>query len=303
MVTKARNSYANEQEKKDYIRESEAKFERRLDEVSAYVLSHPDVRFVTLSGPTCACKSTTVKKIVSDVVDAGKRIFIISIDDFFLDRGEDRDASLAKGEKIDYDSIDALDFELFKDCLNAMFRGERVDLPKFDFVSAKRSGYESMDPREYDIIVFEGIQAIYPEITALFEGHEWLSIYIDVEGPIEIAGQSFSGRDVRYLRRIVRDRRFRGATPSFTMFLWESVAENEDKSMVPYQHTADIHINSFIPYELGLLKGPLAETLSEVAPTDKYYGEAQRLLDKFKDITLIDADYLPEDSMYREFLG
>lgn len=302
-MTKARNSYASEQEKKDFIRESEAAFERRLDEVSAYVLSHPDVRYVTLSGPTCACKSTTVKKIVSDVEAAGKRIFIISIDDFFLDRGEDRAASLAKGEKVDYDSIEALDFDLFKDRLNAMFRGEKVDLPKFDFVSAKRSGYEQMDPREYDIIVFEGIQAIYPEITALFEGHEWLSIYIDVEGPIEIAGQTFSGRDVRYLRRIVRDRRFRGAIPSFTMFLWESVAENEDKSMVPYEHTADIHINSFIPYELGLLKGPLTETLSEVAPSDKYYGEAQRLLEKFKDITLIDADYLPADSMYREFLG
>ncbi len=302
-MTKARNIYANEEEKKEFIRQSEAAFERRLDEVSAYVLSHPDVRFVTLSGPTCACKSTTVKKIVSDVVDAGKRIYIISIDDFFHSRAENREQALERGEKIDFDSIDALDFELFRDCVNAMFRGEKVELPKFDFVSATRSGYEEMDPTEYDIIVFEGIQAIYPEITALFEMHEWLSIYIDVVGPIEIAGQTFSGRDIRYLRRIVRDRRFRNASPSFTMFLWESVAENEDKSMVPYQHTADIHINSFIPYELGLIKGPLVQTLSEVEPDDKYYGEAQRLLDKFRDITLIDVGYLPADSMYREFLG
>lgn len=302
-MIQARNTYANEEEKKEFIRQSEAAFERRLDEVSAYVLSHPDVRFVTLSGPTCACKSTTVKKIVSDVVDAGKRIYIISIDDFFLDRGEDRDASLAKGDKIDYDSIDALDFELFRDCVHAMFRAERVSLPIFDFVSAKRSGYVEMDPAEYDIIVFEGIQAIYPEITALFDGHEWLSIYIDVAGPVGIAGQTFSGRDIRYLRRIVRDRRFRGATPSFTMFLWESVAENEDKSMVPYEHTANIRINSFIPYELGLLKGPLTETLSEVEQDDRYYGEAQRILDKFKDIVEISTDYLPENSMYREFLG
>ncbi|MBQ8696597.1 MAG: hypothetical protein IJ519_02650, partial [Clostridia bacterium] len=235
-MTKAKNVYSSEEEKKEFIRQSEAAFERRLDEVSAYVLSHPDVRFVTLSGPTCACKSTTVKKIVSDVVDAGKRIYIIPIDDFFYERGEDRAASLAKGKKIDYDSIDALDFDCFRDCVNAMFRREKVKLPTFDFVSARRSGYVEMDPTEYDIIVFEGIQAIYPEITALFEGHEWLSIYIDVEGPIEIAGETFSGRDVRYMRRIVRDRRFRGATPSFTLFIWERVSENEDKNMVPYKH-------------------------------------------------------------------
>lgn len=302
-MTKARNEYASEAEKIEYIRQSESAFERRLDEVSAYVLAHPGVRYVTLSGPTCACKSTTVKKIVSDVVDAGKRIYIIPIDDFFHPRGECRAESLLKGEKIDYDSIDALDFDYFRQCVEGMFRGERVMLPRFDFVSADRSGYEEMDPTEYDIIVFEGIQAIYPEITALFEGHEWLSIYIDVEGPVEIAGETFSGRDIRYLRRIVRDRRFRGATPSFTMFLWESVAENEDKNMVPYEHTAGIHINSFIPYELGLLKGPITETLAEVPTGDKYYGEAQRILNKFKNITLIDTDYLPAESMYREFLG
>ena len=94
MVTEARNCYKSEEEKQEFICQSEAAFEKRLDEVSAYILSHPDVRYVTLSGPTCACKSTTVKKIVSDVVDAGKRIYIISIDDFFKSRTEDRQQSL-----------------------------------------------------------------------------------------------------------------------------------------------------------------------------------------------------------------
>ena len=192
---------------------------------------------------------------------------------------------------------------MFEQCLGAIFRGEKVNLPIFDFMSAKRSGYNLVDPAEYDIIVFEGIQAIYPEITALFRGHRWLSIYIDVQGPVSIAGHTFSGREIRYIRRIVRDRRFRNATPSFTMFLWESVAENEEKNMVPYEHTANIHINSFIPYELGLMKGPITQTLKEVAPNDRYYGEAQRILNKFEGVELISTEYLPKDSMYREFLG
>lgn len=295
--------FLSEREKQAFVDECEAAFEARLDEICAAVRAREGVRYVLLSGPSCACKSTVVKKLVEDEVSEGKRIHMISIDDFFLSRGEDREAALAKGEKLDFDSIDALDLPLFKECLQGIFLGERVMLPTFDFVSAARSGYTAFDAQSVDIIIFEGIQAIYPEITALFRGREAMSIYIDVEGPINAYGKVFTGRDVRFARRIVRDYLFRNASPAFTMFLWESVTENEVRSMDPYAHTADVHLDSFIPYEFSILKKPLTDTLSLIGEGDKYYGQAAALLDRFRDVPEIDSHYLPPDSMYREFLG
>lgn len=295
--------FRDEREKQAFVDECEAAFEAKLDGVCAEVRGRADVRYVLLSGPSCACKSTVVKKLVEDEISEGKRIQMISIDDFFLSRAEDREAALANGEKLDFDSIDALDLPLFKECLEGIFRGERVMLPVFDFVSAARSGYIAFDPQNVDIIIFEGIQAIYPQITALFHGREAMSVYIDVGGPVSAYGKFFSGRDIRFARRIVRDYRFRNASPAFTMFLWESVTENEKRSMDPYAHTADIHLDSFIPYEFSILKKPLTETLSLIREGDKYYERARALLENFEGVPEIDAGYLPPDSMYREFLG
>lgn len=295
--------FANEREKQAFVDGCEAAFEAKLDAVCAAVREREGVRYVLLSGPSCACKSTVVKKLVEDEVSEGKRIQMISIDDFFLSRGEDREAALASGEKLDFDSIDALDLPLFRQCLEGIFRSERVMLPVFDFVSAARSGYTAFDPQTVDIIIFEGIQAIYPEITALFKGQGAMSIYIDVEGPVRAYGEVFTGRDIRFARRIVRDYRFRNASPAFTMFLWESVTENEKRSMDPYAHTAHIRLDSFIPYEFSILKKPLTDTLSLIGEGDKYWERARALLESFEGVPEIDSHYLPPDSMYREFLG
>lgn len=302
-MRKVRNEFASEEEKRAYVRECEERFESELDRVSDAVINRDGTRLVTLSGPTCSCKTTAVRKIIADVVDAGKKIKIISIDDFFKSRSEDRDAVVKEGKRIDFDSLDAIDFDYFCECTDKIMSSDAVMLPEFDFQTAKRKGYVEFDPSGYDIIAYEGIQAIYPEIREKLCVYNPLSLFINVCGDIECGGEVFTGREIRLYRRLVRDFRFRNSTAEFTMFMWSSVTANEDKNMLPYSDTAQIQIDSFIPYELNLIKEPLCDVLGRVSANSPYYEEAGRIIGKFENIVSIDPGYLPHDSMYREFLG
>ena len=298
-----RNEFGSEAEKTEYIADCERELEDRLSAVAREVLARPDLRLLALAGPTCSCKSTAVKKIAADLADAGKRVRVISIDDFFYSRTENREELLKADALPDFDSIEALDFPYLCQCLDSIFAGERTMLPIFDFVSAKRSGYTALDPEQYDLFLFEGIQAIYPEVTARFAEYGFLSVYVDVGGPVEIAGEVFEGRQIRLARRLVRDYRFRAAPPAFTMYLWRSVVENEDRNILPYLHTTELRIDTFFPYELGLLRDPLIEILDSVPPSADQYGQARELIRAFARIESFSESYLPRDSVYREFLG
>lgn len=298
-----RNRFLTETDKIKYIRACEQAFEKKLQTVSHAVTTQKGVRIITLSGPSCSCKTTVVKKIVRDVNEQGQSIKIISIDDFFLSRSENREEALHRGVKIDYDSINAIDFPYFCECCDRLFSGRKAMLPVFDFVSAARTGYVECNPADYDIIAFEGIQAIYPEIRAKLSEHGFMSLFINVEGPVCIDHQVFTGREIRFARRMVRDFYFRNSKAEFTMFMWESVTENEDKNMMPYAHLSDIRIDSFIPYELNMIKEPLEEILSTVPVSDQHYQQAADFRARFAHIQPISRAYLPEDSMYREFLG
>ena len=297
-----RNDFANEEEKIKYVALCEREYESTLTEVCAS-LAADSCRVIALAGPTCSCKTTTVRKVVNEMKNVGRRIKVISIDDFFHSRDRIKDAEERGRQKIDYDSIDALDFTLFIKCCTDLFEGRAAELPVFDFSSAGRSGYVHCDPADYDVFFFEGIQAFYPEISEFLGAYGSRRVFIDVDGPVEIAGEVFTGRDLRLSRRIVRDFRFRSARPEFTMYLWQSVTENEDKNILPYSCDADIRINSLIPYEPGVLCTPLTEILHGVPECDDCFAAAQSLAEKFSRITPISADYLPEKSMYREFLG
>ena len=297
-----RNDFANEEEKIKYVAQCEREYESTLGGVCASIAADP-CRVIALAGPTCSCKTTTVRKVVDEMKNAGRRIKVISIDDFFYSRDRIKDAEERSLRKIDYDSIEALDFTLFIKCCTDLFAGRAAELPVFDFSSSGRSGYVHCDPADYDVFFFEGIQAFYPEISEFLGSYGSRRVYIDVDGPVEIAGEVFSGRELRLSRRIVRDFRFRSARPEFTMYLWQSVTENEDKNILPYSGDADIRINSLIPYEPGVLRTPLTEILRGVPSGDDFFADACALAEKFSRVTPISADYLPEKSMYREFLG
>lgn len=291
--------FNSEQEKITFVNECERDFEHRLDEVSKKAISS-NVTILLLSGPTCAGKTTTANKIIHDFHECGKNVTIISLDDFFKERTDGRE--VREDEKIDYDSVDVLDLELLSDCIKHLRTGNTIKVPIFDFLSQKRVGFNEHKIDSDEIIIFEGIQAVYPEITSLFDT-EYKGIFINVNEDICINGEYFTKNEIRLIRRLVRDRKFRGATAEFTFYLWETVRENEEKNIFPNKDICEIQIDSFMGYELFLMKNYLINTLFEIDKESKYYEKAMKLLNKLSHLDEIDYEYIPKGSLYTEFLG
>ena len=292
--------FSSEEEKKNFVMECEHDFEKRLCEVSAKAVKECS-KVLLLSGPTCAGKTTLAKKIISDFEKIGRRVIVVSIDDFFKDRLEVR--AVNDDTKIDYDSVDVIDLPELEKCVHRALHEDKMVVPIFDFISQSRIGYNEYEIGKFDIIIFEGIQAVYPEVLKLFEKEEKVGIFINVDCDIEVNGVHFCRDDIRLSRRLVRDYKFRGASPEFTLYLWDSVRENEDKSIYPNKNVCEIQINSLMGYELFVLKKYILEILKEVKEDSKYYNKARELAEKFEKFQEISYEYVPKNSLYTEFLG
>ncbi len=294
----------NALEQQHYVKECEDAFERQLDDAVKALFADGYVRVITLAGPTCSGKTTTARKIIGELEARGKRVVIISIDDFFKSvDGDIRSTFGRQIKKVDFDSVEAIDLPYFTECTEAIFDGRDCRIPHFDFTTGKRDRYDELKADSYDTIIFEGIQAVYPEVTALLRAHNFESIFTNVRRGLAVNGVSFDNREIRLMRRLVRDYRFRNASPELTYFLWDGVTENEDKNILPYAGDADIAIDSLMPYEVHVLKEPLCQVLSQVAPDSEYYPAAKAFMEKFENIPAFPHTLIPENSLYREFLG
>lgn len=292
-------SFNSEKDKQFFVSKCEQSFESRLASASLQVVNS-NANIILLSGPTCAGKTTTANKLIDDFQNANKEVLIISIDDFFYERSEGR--VVQENVKIDYDSVDVLDLDLLTKCIDEIKVGNTISVPKFDFLTQKRISYTKHTIKDNTVVIFEGIQAVYPEVVSLIKA-SYIGIFINVEEDICVNGVSFSNNEIRLVRRLVRDRKFRGASADFTFFLWETVRENEEKSILPNKNVCLIQIDSFMEYELFLMKDYIIEVLSEVKEDSKYYISAQELINKFGTLERISYEYIPKDSLYTEFLG
>ena len=292
--------FSSEKDKENFVLQCEEEFEKRLLSISEKVVkSGADI--ILLTGPTCSGKTTMANKIIHDFTELGKEVNIISIDDFFYERNDSRTVELDR--KIDYDSIEALDFELLSECISDLKSRKSFKTPIYDFVSQKRSGYKEYEINDNSVFIIEGIQAVYKEITPLFEGENYIGIFANVDEDAEVNGVYFNRDDIRLSRRIVRDRKFRGATADFSLYLWETVRENEDKNIYPNKNVCKMQLDSFLGYELFVLKKYIIEVLKDVDFSSKYYPKAKELKEKFDRLDEISFDYVPKNSLYTEFLG
>lgn len=303
MTINAKAFFSDEREKKAYVEEAELRFETALDSAVLDLLADGCERIITLSGPTCAGKTTAASKLVRELSERGKHVQVVSLDDFFYGRKILHEKARSKGLDIDFDSPDAIDFEALSSAVSDILKGNSIRMPIFNFKKGERDGYRSFTPSKDDVFLFEGIQAIYPEVTALLDGHAYRSIYISVQSGIRQGDACFEPHTVRLARRLVRDYLFRGAGPDFTFFLWESVRQNEEKNILPYAHTANVMLDTTLPYEMSMLKPYLMPLLDQIGETDLYYHSAKKLRQQIEHVAEIDVSYLPEHSLYHEFLG
>ena len=300
---RAYKEFASEKDAAKFVAECEEQFEKSLSRVAEEVCSDPSIRLIALSGPSCSGKTTTANKLISELTARGRAVRVVSIDDFYYDKEMlNRMTPKESGVEIDYDSVSTIDLPALAECIREIFSDETTLIPKFDFKEGRRVGYVEVDPDDNEMFIFEGIQAIYPEITRLFAEYPSKSVYICVENGLDFGDIKFEPNEIRMLRRIVRDYHFRNSSPEFTLYLWESVRSNEENSIFPYVSGSDIMIDSAMPFEINLLKPYLENILSLMPPDNEFIGTARSIIEKIKDIRPISKDHLRENSLYYEFI-
>lgn len=260
------------------------------------------VKAIALCGPTCAGKTTTAKKLTKILEEKGKRVHVISIDDFYYDREILKERS--KGGEIDFDSPDTIDTKELALTLREIFDDDEsvVEFPTYDFMTGTRGEPRLIPVDDSDVFIIEGIQVFYPEVYKILNSYPTTTVYINTTKLIKSGTIVFDPRELRFFRRVVRDFYRREASPEFTFKLWKSVAENEEKYIFPHTGKAKIQLNSTVCYEIGMLKPYLDEILSLVPKTSEYYYEALDMMEKIADFTPIDKKYLAPDSLFHEFV-
>ena len=289
--------FKNTEEMNAFISEREETYRRQVETIAELIAKDEKIKIITLCGPSCAGKTTT-SYILEKKLEAisGIDLKIISIDDFFKNREE-----MEKSEDPDYETIESIDFEYFKECVNNILCGKETLLPSFDFVTGhRREEYESYIPHEKGIVVFEGIQAMYPEITAILPTETCVSLFIDILEDVYAYGTLFTHREVRFFRRLVRDFQFRDASVEKTLSLWKNVVRNEQNNIYPYSFNAKYTINSSLLYEFNVIKKYLLEMLEYNEDTVYVY---EKIKERFKNIPDIPAELVPDTSVFKEFIG
>ncbi len=297
-------SFASEEEKRDLVRVEDAAFFSRVSLVSDRLSNEHDLKVLTVSGASCSGKTTTANMIDTALEKGGRRVHTISLDDFFFSRSELEKRAEETGSKLDFDSPDTLDLASLATVTEAAFSGGRMLVPQFDFQVGERAGTLDLGfPRPEDVYLFEGIQAVYPDVTALLSRHHYRSVFLWVGEDAGYGDVVFSIDDIRFLRRLVRDARFRSANPEFTFRIWETVRANEEKNIFPFSDACDHKISTYHAYELNMLRDDAIRLLSEIGVGSPWYPEAQDLIDRLTPIPPISPVYLTEQSLFHEFFG
>ena len=284
-----------------FVRECEDKY--TSDVKKACSISIAGGKIITLCGPTCSGKTTSALILDDEFKRCGKELHTISIDDFYFDREVLEEKSRLKGLPLDYDSPSTIDIDLFAKVLCDIEDGGTAVLPKFDFRSGSRVGYETINITDGDVFLFEGIQAVYPELTQYLTGHDYTSLFISVAEDFDLFGEHFDKSELRFMRRLVRDARTRGASAEFTFSMWDGVVANEHKNIYSNLGGVDFFINSLMAYEVCVIKPFVMPLLDTIASDSAYFGEAQTLVKKLENIPVIDSKYVPDGSVFREFIG
>ena len=286
----------------DIINISEALQEKKIAQIAEQIAARPGVKLVLLAGPSSSGKTTSCKRLSIQLAVNGLKPLQISLDDYFVDR--DRTPKDENGE-YDYESIYALDLQKINDQFNALFRGEEVELPKYDFQSgkSKKSG-KRLKMNDNNVLVVEGIHALNPELTAQIPNEQIFRVYASALTTILLDNHNYiPTTDNRLLRRIIRDYKYRGVSAQDTIHRWPSVRAGENKWIFPFQENADAMLNTAMLYELAVIKMQAEPLLEQVPENCDEYAEAYRLLKFLKYFKGIPFNNLPPTSLLREFLG
>ncbi len=289
---------------REYIRIAEAFQANKLAEIAAKIYERRNsVRVVLIAGPSSSGKTTTAKKLSIQLKVMGIEPIAIGLDDYYV--GTDKTPKDEQG-KPDFECLEALDVPYLNEQLLALFRGEEMEIPSFDFKTGKRKevGGRPLKLGRRSMLIIEGIHGLNEGLTPQVEAEMKFKLYVSALTQLNLDDHNrIPTSDNRLLRRMVRDYQFRGADAAKTISMWPSVQRGERKHIFPFQNGADIAFNSALDYELAVLKFYAEPLLRSVKPNMPEYSEAVRLLAFLENFAPIPPQYVPGQSILREFIG
>ena len=264
-------------------------------------LKKDKLKVILLSGPSSSGKTTSAKKLALYLKTLGLRPHHLSLDDYFHERDK---TPLDENGKPDYEGIRAIDTKLFNNQMEKLLKGTSVVTPTYNFITGEKEFNRPLKLEENDILIVEGLHALNEQISKNIPKENKYKIYISPLIYLNIDNDNrISLTDIRLLRRMIRDNRTRGHNPSKTLSSWQDVRRGEEKYVFPHQDEADVIFNTFLVYELGVLKTYAEPLLYSVAPEDPEYHTAIRLLEILKLVLPIPSNDVPKLSILREFIG
>ncbi|MBQ4120599.1 MAG: hypothetical protein IJD35_01155 [Clostridia bacterium] len=294
--------FKTEQEILDFVISCEDRFFAQVDDVADKILKSGK-KFIALSGPSCSGKTTASERICHAFLARGIRVKTISIDDFYIDRDTLLERAKASGKPIDFDSPTTINLSLLADCVHKLRLGEVAELPHYSFVEGKCTEYTPFCGKDADYFLFEGIQAIYPNVLEILGEEGVVSLAIRPSTSLQIGEEVFYSHELRFARRLVRDFRYRSAAPEYTFYLWEGVRANEELHIMPYEDRVDFRIDSTMAYEPFVIRDYVMHCLSLVPEDDPHREQAVNLMKEYEHIPSIPSKYVPDHSIFREFIG
>ena len=287
----------------EFITLCEQRHNRQLCELGQMIEDEKEsIRLICIAGPSSSGKTTFANRLRIELLSRGIKPIRISMDDYYLPRGQ---APLDEDGKPDLESADALDIELFNQNLADLVAGLEVECPRYDFKAGCRAkeGRKLIVPQDQPIII-EGIHALNERLTASIPAHQKFKIFIAPQSQVNIDNHNpMSLTDLRLLRRIVRDHQFRNASAISTLEMWPSVRKGEFKWIYPSQEGANYVFNSFSSYELSVMKKYAMPLLEEIDTESEYFPVAERLIRMLKFFDDLSDKWVPCNSIIREFIG
>lgn len=287
----------------EFIRESEQAYSEQLRKIGRQISRSEGRKVLMLAGPSSSGKTTTAIKLAKCIRNTGRRCFVVHLDDFYKNR---EDIPIGSDGKKDFEGISSLELDLLQQTLESLLQNGRTALPEYDFITGHRTDYvHPIHIRHGDIVIVEGLHALNPIIFEPIENHEYLyKAFVTISTSIcdQEGNVRFSPRDIRLLRRIIRDYNYRNSSVVNTFSMWPEVVRGEEKNLFPYQSQAEIQIDSFHPYEVCVYKKTAVSLLKRVSQSGPFYALAENIMDKLEPMESISNLLIPRNSLLREFI-
>lgn len=288
---------------KEFIKLCNKEYLDNIINIARHIEADDDIKIVAIAGPSGSGKTTTAHILQDSLESLGESVAVVSLDDFYLPVGK---LPILPDGSVDIESVNSLDISLIKDCFDGIIKYGKASLPHYDFKTKSRiQNAETLDVGSRGIVIVEGLHAMNPLISDLVARKNIFKIYISVNRSVEDQNgvQLLSSRQIRLVRRVLRDDRFRGSSATETLHLWNNVIDGERKYLYCFKDTADIQLVTFHPYELGVYRerfGKMRSTVNKNAPCYDYFIKTANALERF---AAIDSALVPDNSLIREFIG